>query len=221
MKRARELFHRPLIKNLLSVAVILVSQIFLPSPLAAQTPRPLQLTAEVIEQRYCSINHKLTLQLKLRVRYSNLGAERLIIYQGHDLFYQIKVRSDAASGAQSYEVLLLNMHYFDEEFERIDASSPGKVFEKLAPNRVFERELITGLGVTDQDKDRSNTAVKPGRHTVHVIVSTWYQTPQLAVKLREQWQRKGVLWTQPLNSAPVSLVIEKPAIAPPCRQDVR
>lgn len=218
MKPVRELFHRSVTKTLLSVAVILLSQIFLLSPVAAQSPRPLQLTAEVIEKKYCSINaDKVTLQLKLRVRYSNLGAERLIIYQGHDLFYQIKVRSDPAGGAQPYEVLLLNMHYFDEEFERIDASSPGKVFEKLAPSKVFERELITGLGVTDEDKDRSSTAVKPGRHTVHVIVSTWYQTPQLAVKLREQWQRKGVLWTQPLTSVPVSFVIEKPAAAPPCR----
>ncbi|HEX5702900.1 MAG TPA: hypothetical protein VFX97_06855 [Pyrinomonadaceae bacterium] len=217
MKPVLELFHRSVRKTLLSVAVILLSQIFLLGPVAAQSPRPLQLTAEVIEKKYCSISpDKVTLQLKLRVRYSNLGAERLIIYQGHDLFYQIKVRSDAAAGAP-YEVLLLNMHYFDEEFELIDASSPGKVFEKLAPNKFFERDLITGLGVTDHDKDRSSTAVKPGRHTVHVIVSTWYQTPQLAVKLREQWQRKGVLWTQPLTSAPVSFVIEKPAAAPPCR----
>ena len=218
MKPSRELLHKPVIKNLLSVAVILVSQIFLPNTLAYQSQKPLQLSAEVIEQRYCSTKpDKITLQLKLRVRYSNLGAERLIIYQGHDLFYQIKVRSDAASGAQPYEVLLLNMHYFDEEFERIDASAPGKVFEKLAPKEVFERELITGLGVTDYEKDRSSTAVNPGRHTVHVIVSTWYQTPQLAVKLKEQWQRKGVLWTQPLTSVPVSLVIEKPAVASPCR----
>lgn len=218
MKPPREFFSRLFTKNLLSVAVILVSQIFLPNTLAYQSQKPLQLTAEVIEQQYCSIKpDKITLQLKLRVRYSNLGAERLIIYQGHDLFYQIKVRSDAAGGAQPYEVLLLNMHYFDEEFERIDASAPGKVFEKLSPKEVFERELITGLGVTDHDKDRSSTAVKPGRHTVHVVVSTWYQTPQLALKLKEQWQRKGVLWTQPLTSVPVSLVIEKPAAAPPCR----
>ena len=218
MKPAPELFFKPVIKNLLAVGVISLSQIFLLSPLAAQSPKPLELTAQVIEQRYCSIKpDKITLQLKLRVRYSNLGAERLIIYQGHDLFYQIKVRSDAGGGAPPYEVLLLNMHYFDEEFERIDASSPGKVFEKLAPKEVFERELITGLGVTDHEKDRSSTTVKPGRHTVHVIVSTWYQTPQLAQKLREQWQRKGVLWTQPLTSTPVSFVIEKPATAPPCR----
>jgi hypothetical protein len=218
MKPAREVICRCVIKNLLRFAVIVLSQIVLTVTLFGQAPRPLQLTAEVIEQRYCSIKpDKITLQLKLRVRYSNLGTERLIIYQGHDLFYQIKVRSDVASGTQPYEVLLLNMHYFDEEFERIDASSPGKVFEKLAPKEVFERELITGLGVTDHDKDRSSTAVKPGRHTVHVIVSTWYQTPQLAVKLREQWQRKGVLWTQPLTSVPVSVVIEKPAAAPPCR----
>jgi len=109
------------------------------------------------------------------------------------------------------------MHYFDEEFERIDASSARQGYLKAGAKEVFERQLITGLGVTDRDKDRSSTAVKPGLHTLHVIVSTWYQTPQLAVKLRQQWQRKGVLWTQPLTSVPVSLVIEKPAAAPPCR----
>lgn len=218
MKPARELFCMRVFRNLLTFALIVVSQIVLPVPLTAQTPRPLQLTAEVIEQRYCSINpDKITLQLKLRVRYSNLGSERLIIYQGHDLFYQIKVRSDAGSETRPYEVLLLNMYYFDEEFERIDASSPGKVFEKLAPKEFFERQLITGLGVTNDEKDWSSTTVRPGRHTVHVIVSTWYQTPQLAEKLRQQWQRKGVLWTQPLSSVPVSFVIEKPASAPPCR----
>jgi hypothetical protein len=218
MKSARELICSCVIKSLLTFAVIVLSQIVLPVTLFAQAPRPLQLAAEVIEQKYCSINRdKISVQLKLRVRYTNLGSERLIIYQGHDLFYQIKVRNQAASGTQPYEVLLLNMHYFDEEFERIDASSPGKVFEKLAPREVFERELITGLGVTDDDKDRSSTTVKPGRHTVQVIVSTWYQSPQLAQKLREQWQRKGTLWTQPLTSVPISLVIEKPAVAPPCR----
>lgn len=218
MKPARKLIYKSVIKHLLTFAVITFSQIVLPVTLAAQTPRPLQLTAEVIEQKYCAINRdKITLQLKLRVRYANLGSERLIIYQGHDLFYQIKVRNEAASGTQPYEVLLLNMHYFDEEFERIDASSPGKVFEKLAPREVFEREIITGLGVTDEHKDRSSTTVRPGRHTIQVIVSTWYQTPQLAQKLKEQWQRKGVLWTQPLTSVPINMVIEKPAAAPPCR----
>ena len=205
-------------KTLLSFALVVLSQIIFPETLSAQSPRPLQLTAEIIEQHYCSITpDKLTLQLKLKVRYSNRGSERLIIYQGHDLFYQIKVLSDAATETRPYEVLLLNMHYFDEEFERIDASSPGKVFEKLGPGEFFERQLITGVGVTDDDKQRSSTTVKPGRHTVQVIVSTWYQTPQLAEKLRQQWLRKGVLWTQPLTSVPVSFVIEKPAAAPPCR----
>ena len=218
MKPARELFCMPVFRTVLSFAFAVVPQIVFPLTLFAQSPRPLQLTAEVIEQRYCSISpDKITLQLKLKVRYSNLGAERLIIYQGHDLFYQIKVSSDPATETRPYEVLLLNMHYFDEEFELIDARSPGKVFERLGPREFFERQLFTGLGVTDDHKERSSTTVKPGRHTVHVIVSTWYQTPQLAEKLRQQWQRKGLLWTQPLTSAPVSIVIEKPAAAPPCR----
>ena len=218
MTAPRELSCRSTVKCLLMFAFIVVLNLNLPKTLTGQSRNHLQLTADVIEQRYCSINpNTLTLQLKLRVRYTNLGAERLIIYQGHDLFYQIKVRSDAATETQPYEVLLLNMYYFDEEFERIDASSPGRVFEKLAPKESFERQLITGLGVTGEDKDRSSTTVKPGRHTLHIIVSTWYQTPQLAEKLRQQWQRKGLLWTRPLTSIPVRLVVEKPATVPACR----
>ena len=218
MKSPRELCWKAVIRFLVVFALVFVSKLILPGTLAGQTQNQLQLTAEVIEQRYCSINpNTITLQLKLRVRYTNLGAERLIIYQGHDLFYQIKVHSDAATENQPYEVLLLNMHYFDEEFERIDASSPGRVFEKLPPKESFARELITGLGVTSNEQDRSSTTVRPGPHTLHVIVSTWYQTPQLADKLRQQWQRKGYLWSRPLTSVPVRFVVEKRAAASTCR----
>ena len=218
MTSSGELSCRSVFKCLLVFALIVVPNLIFPRTLAGQSQNHLQLTADIVEQRYCSIsNETITLQLKLRVRYTNLGADRLIIYQGHDLFYQIKVRSVAATETKPYEVLLLNMHYFDEEFERIDASSPGRVFEKLAPKEFFERELITGLGVTGNDKERSSTTVKPGPHILHIIVSTWYQTPQLAEKLRQQWQRKGFLWTRPLTSAPVSLDVETPATVSPCR----
>lgn len=136
MKSPRERVCRPVIRSLLRFAPIFLPKLILPSALAGQSQNQLQLTAHVSEQRYCSVNpNPTTLQLKLRVRFTNLGADRLIIYQGHDLFYQNKVRSGAATETQPY-----------------------------------------------------------GRH----------------------WQRKGFLWSQPLTSIPISLVIEKPGAAPPC-----
>src|SRR2546423_7989818 len=111
-------------------------------PLAAQSQSKLRLSAEIIDQNYCSVNaDTLSLQLRLRLRYTNLTTQRLIIYQGHDLFYQTKLRAEATAQTPPSEVVLLDMHYFDEQFERIDAPAPGKVFAKLAPgNSIRARD---------------------------------------------------------------------------------
>src|SRR5262245_11676623 len=189
----------------------------LPSTVTAQTKPQLQLTTEVLEQSYCSIGRETSLQLKLKLRYTNLSDQRLIVYNGHDLFFQTKIRAADSPGTPPAEVLLLNMRYFDEELERIDARSPGRVFVKLAAGASFERELITGVGVADASATPSDTTVRPGAHTLQLIVSTWYQSPKLAEKLRQQWQRDGFLWSQPLYSVPLKLTIDKPATTSPCR----
>ena len=183
----------------------------------AQTQKQLELTTEIIEQSYCAIGQKTSLQVRLRLRYTNVSSQRLIVYNGHDLFFQTKIRSEQATGAPLSEVLLLNMRYFDEEFERIDARSPGRVFVRLAPGGAFERELITGVGVADNSAALSDTTVRPGPYILQLIVSTWYQSPKLADKLRQQWQREGLLWSQPLYSVPLKLMIDKPSATSPCR----
>jgi len=196
--------------------VLLVAGCF-PSPLAAQSKPQLQLTTEILEQTYCSIGRDISFQLKLKLRYTNLSDQRLIVYNGHDLFFQTKIRATKPSGTPAPEVLLLNMRYFDEELERIDARSPGRVFAKLAPGASFERELMTGAGVAADATTSSDTTVEPGPHTLQLIVSTWYQSAKLAEKLRQQWQRDGYLWSQPLYSIPLKLSIERPATTLPCR----
>jgi hypothetical protein len=203
--------------RLFAATLFLFAAACLPKPVVAQSKPQLQLTTEILEQSYCSIGQDTSLRLKLKLRYTNASDQRLIVYNGHDLFFQTKIRSQQAAGAPSPEVLLLNMRYFDEEFERIDARSPGRVFVKLAPGAVFERELMTGVGVADNSNTPSATTVMPGLHTLQLIVSTWYQSPKLADKLRQQWQREGFLWSQPLYSVPLRLTIEKPATTSPCR----
>ena len=184
---------------------------------SAQSPTQVQLTAEILEQSYCSVNAEITLQLKIKLRYTNLSTHPVILYKGHDLFFQTKIRRDADEAGQTYQVHMMNMHYFDEEFERINARSPSKVFVTLGPNQSFERQLIKGVGVTDPANVRSSTTVFPGEHTLQLIVSTWYQSPKLADELRQQWRRKGILLSQPLTSVPLRLVVDKPAAAPRCR----
>jgi len=200
-----------------TAALVLLIAACCPNRVAAQAKPQLQLTTEILEQSYCSTGKDTSLQLKLKLRYTNLSDQRLIVYNGHDLFFQTKIRSVENPGTPSVEVLLLNMRYFDEEFERIDARSPGRVFVKLAPGASFDRELRTGVGVVDASAVAGETTVRPGPHSLQLIVSSWYQSPKLAEKLRQQWQHEGFLWSQPLYSVPLKFTIQKPLTTPPCR----
>ncbi len=200
---------------LLIVAVFVVS--CANDSVSAQTQKQLELTAAIVEQSFCSVGEKISLQLRLKLRYKNVSSQRLIVYNGHDLFFQTKLRPEHAPATPASEVLLLNMRYFDEEFERIDARSPGRVFVKLAPGASFERELTTGVGVADKSAAPSQNTITPGPHILQLIVSTWYQSPKLAEKLRQQWQREGLLWSQPLYSVPLKLTIDKPSTTLTCR----
>lgn len=170
---------------------------------------PLELTAEIISQNYCATSSdSVALEMNLKLRYQNVGRQKLILYKGHDLFYQTRIRS-ASSGARPYEVLFLNSRYFDEEIEAIDQAVPGKVFTTLAPGAVYERRLAVGIPVVSAGVDRGNSAITNGDHTLQLIISTWYKTRKLAETLRQEWERRGLLWFDPVVSAPIRFRVER------------
>jgi hypothetical protein len=153
--------------------------------------------------------------MNLKLRYQNVGNQKLILYRGHDLFYQTRVRS---AGSQPYEVLFLNSRYFDSEFESIDQAVPGKVFVSLSPGSVYERNLQVGIALVPEGVERGNSAIAVGDHTLQLIVSTWYKQRSLAEKLRKQWESNGLLWSDPLVSPPVHFLAERPQAPPPCKR---
>ena len=157
-----------------------------------------------------------SLEMNLRLRYRNVGNQKLILYKGHDLFYQTRIRSALSSDAKPYEVLFLNSRYFDEEFEPIEQASPGKVFVILPPGAVYERELMVGIAVVSDKVERGTNAITVGDHTLQLIVSTWYKSRPLAQKLRHQWEHKGLLWFDPLVTAPIRFVSQRPGSLEPC-----
>lgn len=179
----------------------------------------IETTIALVEQRYCAANPALTsLQLKLKLRYKNVGKQKLILYRGHDLFYQTVIRGVAGDAAEKpYQVIFTNSRYFDEEFEPIDQPSPGEVFVILSPGEIYERELMVGVGLAGGGGGTaSNHTVREGRHTLELIVSTWYKSRPLAERLRQRWARKGLLWFDPLVSMPIALTIGKPESPAPC-----
>lgn len=202
--------------------ILLVSALVWLSPCSVNgqvkpTKSPLELTAEIVSQNYCTASSGLlTLQMNLKVRCRNAGNRKLILYRGHDLFYQTRIRS-AAGGAEPYEVLFLNSRFFDQEFEAIDQAAPGKVFVSLSPGSVYERNLPVGIALVPERVARGNSAITSGDHTLELIVSTWYKPRSLAEKLSKQWEQKGLLWFDPLVSPPIHFLAEGPPSPVPCK----
>jgi hypothetical protein len=179
---------------------------------------PLELTVAIVSQSYCAMTADASsLEMIVKLRYRNVGSQRLILYKGHDLFFQTRIRSAPGNAAGPYEVWVLNSRYFDEEFEPIEQSSPGRVFLALPPGAVYEREIMIGVGLVSGKAERGDSSINAGDHTLQLSVSTWYKSRSLAQKLRQQWQRKGLLWFDPLASAPIRFVARRPGSLMPCR----
>jgi hypothetical protein len=194
--------------------------LILTAPVAAQPrpPKPLELTAEIISQGYCSVNEDAaSLEIKLQLRYRNTGKQKLILYNGHDLFYQTKIRSAPENPSGPYEVWVVNSRYFDEEFEAIDRPSPGRVFVTLAPGATHLREIMIGVEVVTNRIDRGDSSIREGDHTLQLIASNWYQSRAMAEKLYQEWKRKGTLWSDPLDSRPIHFLAQRPAALVRCK----
>jgi hypothetical protein len=189
--------------------------------LGAQTNRPTQplvLTVEIMTQQYCTINSDLSsLRMRLKLRYTNVGKQKVILYKGHDLFYQTRIRSLSTGAVEPYEVTFLNSRYFDEEPEPIDRPSPGKVFVILAPGATYEREVLSDVGVAARVARRGNSVIADGEHTLQLTVSTWYKSKALAQKLGQQWERKGLLWFEPVTSMPLRFTVLRSNTLAPCK----
>jgi hypothetical protein len=195
----------------LNGAAVFAAQINIPK-------QQLVLTVEITGQQYCTINPDSgSLQMKLKLQYTNVGHQKLILYKGHDLFYQIKIRSLSTGTMKPYDVTLLNSRYFDEQPEPIEQPTPSRVFVILAPGTTYEREIVSGIGIASQEAKRGNSMLIDGEHTLQLTVSTWYKSKSLAQKLRQQWERKGLLWFESVVSTPIHFTVTWANAVAPCK----
>jgi hypothetical protein len=209
-----------LISRLTPLPLILL--VFVSVGAQSKVQQPLELSAEVISESYCAVNpDSASVELKLRLRYRNVGAKKLILYNGHDLFYQTLIRNMAGSAATLYQVWVVNSRYFDQEIEPIDQATPSKVFLTLSPGSVYVKETVVGVGLVNTIEGRGDSQIISGEHTLQLIVSTWYKSRSLAEKLRQEWQRKGLLWAEPLVTVPIRFMARRPQSLLPCKSSSR
>ena len=87
------------------------------------------------------------------------------------------------------------------------------------PLPPLDREIPSDLNHLHFGRAQTETDITlaPGDHTLQLSVSTWYKSRSLAQKLRQQWQRKGLLWFDPLASTPIRFTARRPEVIAPCR----
>jgi hypothetical protein len=174
--------------------------------------RPLQLTAEVVGSRYCAGERLNILQLSVRLRYRNVGGEKLVVYRGKNLFYQTRIRGGAG---KAYEVVVTNSRFNDAEAEALGDRRPGGAFVALRPGGTYETVVVVGVGVAHGE--RGTNAIAPGEHTLQITTSSWYESRRLAEQLRERWRGSGLLWIDPVAAQPLNFNAGLEAPAAPCR----
>lgn len=181
------------------------------------TPRPLSLAVEVIGSRYCAGDKGLgVLHLKLRLRYVNAGPEKLILYAGNNLFFQVFVAADGgATGPARYELKSTSARYVGRGPEKLEGSRPNGDFVTLPVGGAHETEVAVSLQVAPDGAPKSAGTIKPGEHRLMISTSTWYESKEVAERLRERWRRAGLLWSSPVSSKSVKFN-SRPSGAQPC-----
>jgi len=178
----------------------------------------LSLTAEIVGRRHCAGERLHILQLSVRLRYRNTGGQKLVVYRGKNLFYQTRVRGGAGgTQAKPYEVVVLNSRFNDAEAEAVNGARPGAAFVTLAPGGVYETVIVVGVGVSPGGGERAANSVSPGEHTLQVVASAWYESRKLGEELRGRWRSSGLLWLDPLATAPLRFVVGGDGPVPACR----
>jgi hypothetical protein len=206
-----------MMKGLFARVCVACSLLLICASSAFTQERDLQLIASVINQQYCMVNASTdVVQLTLNLRYTNTGSQKLILYKGHRLFYQVFIsRSKEEATARKYEIHTTHARYYDEQPEKINHHSPSGVFTILPPGASYETKQVIAVAIAREGSSKFNTSILPGAHVLNLTASTWYESRKLAEELRERWQRSGYLWADPVGSSFASFVVDnqRPAVS--------
>ena len=166
----------------------------------------LQLTTDIIGQRYCTGDADLDgVLLELRLVYRNTGTSPLILYKGSTDVYQIVVRK-TTDGAPEVNA---HLSWYSDKPWTVHASSLRKLFVILKPNATFETHTKTRVFVTRDDTTRFQGAVESGDHYLQVTIPTWHGSEELADAMQRKWRANGILWQNAVTSLPMKFTIAK------------
>jgi hypothetical protein len=177
-----------------------------------QARLPLHLTMKIVGQTYCTGDAELDgVRMDALLNFTNIGKQQLILYKGSNLVSQIRVSrnlQDIAAKRFELNSSLTNITT-QRDLNDFTESFPGKDFVVLPPGASYEVKSVVGVFAVRGDARQITGALLSGEHFLQVEVSTWNGSDELVKELRRRWQDYGLLWYEPVISAPVPFTIDK------------
>lgn len=184
-----------------------------------QHTRPLRLTTSIVEQRYCrNDDGSLALSLRLRLRYTNVGHQPVILYKGSKLIHRHTTSRDLKDAEAGQFTSDYSLTIYSGGGIEINESSLDSLFVTLQPEAPYEREAlnVVVLPVTSGAAGTAPATLRPGEYVLQVTTSTWPESEELAQELRTRWQQRGLLWTDVVTSMPMPFKVEEPGCVSGC-----
>ena len=114
-----------------------------------QQQRPLRLAAEIAHRTYCSGGRGVDfLHLRVRLRYTNIGERKLILYQGHNLFFSVWVNPRPEQDTlANYELKTSAARFLTTGSEDVDRPTPTSAFVVLPPGGALSARLAVSAAL--------------------------------------------------------------------------
>lgn len=171
--------------------------------------QPLELVTEIIKQTYCDgpDPELASLRLLLRLSFTNIGKQRLILERGTKSVPVIRISKTAEDAiAKRFESTINNYIIpADSKAQRVGKNPPLGRFAILAPGQSYN--TITEVDVSVPRANPVPSIINPGTHYLQIGVWTWDGTQRDAKVKRRAWQAAGFLWSESVFSKPMSFSV--------------
>ena len=160
----------------------------------------LELTASIIDQRYCSDGG---LIFRLRYNFRNKKGETILFDKRSSIVpgYEISRNAQLAAAGKHK----ISVHYLlgiDGKLLTLDPNPDISQFVTLKAGESYSSDHeFRVLG--------SDEKLEPGGYVLQFSVITWNYEAASNIAWREKWRDKGYLWTNFLESQPMPFVMDK------------
>ena len=171
----------------------------------------LVLSTRIMDRKYPAADR---VELKLQLRFTNTGRHPRILYRPALLLYKTAVFEDVEPSnrdafAEVAGISVVPHPYSSIPSEEMRKTRPTSDLIVIPPRGTHEMEQLITVRIRSRIRKQSNGA-NDDRYQLTVKVSTWNASEQkLAAELCRKWRRLGVLWSETIESDPMSFTVER------------